>query len=634
MKWGLYGFLGLWLAAGMAWGAESETSTLPYLQQHAEDWPKQVALLQPVIFKVMLDGKAVGLATLPAGTEADLVSVAPEGLGLVTGTNQATVMPEQTDLWDRVKAIRDVRASFPDPSTSDPAASLQLPPNSAPADWYHQQLLEKLDPWLVKYPMSPLFSQMQARRAAFYDESVRVGNGEVRRGSLWYSPEAAAEKTLDFQAEDLLAQMGAVPGGAPAALDELVAQIPQYAKTEFHPALVRAALAAIDNLPAQDAATIRQALQAKQADLAAARDQSAAQLRAMLDHPYPSWETQPASPPPQGGIYFLDNYTHRYFLDSGNHPPGDGGIFGVYAHHYAGLLKYYPDDKSSMYPPLSTGDLAAALQLAAAVDKDEEQIAQLDRQAVGIDDTVARQKAVWAQRRETLAREPVADEEKVLHDLQGAAALDPVAALAVVQKAEEAWPGNEPADRIALDKAEEGLRQINQAIADGKIAEASEKGAAVRKLVAFPASTPRLERLKQESDDLAPQLAAAMALERAYTDRQYETISAAPAISPAFQPWQSALGRLVARQKADSHAAIEEIEPALLRCDPRGALASFHRAKALWPANPEVATAGRMLWIAAAAAGLVVLGFLMVIWERLATLVDHLAFKQKMKSKS
>jgi len=616
----------------MVWGAESDSSTLPFLQQHKEDWPKQVALQQPVIFKVILDGKAAGIATLPAGSEADLVSVAPEGLGLVSGSNQATVMPEQTDLWDRVKAIREVRASFPDPSASDPAVSLQLPPNSAPADWYHQQLLEKIDPWLAKYPMSPLFDQMQARRTAFYVESVRVEGGEIRRGTQWYSAAAAAEKGLDFQAEDLLAQIGATSGGASADLEKLIAQIPPYAKTEFHPALVRAALAAIDNFPAQDAAEIKQALQAKRDAVAADRDQIAAQLRAMLNHPYPSWETQPSSPPPPGGIYFLDNYTHRYFLDPGTHAPGDGGIFGVYAHHYPGLLKYYPDDKSSMYPPLSAADLAATRQSLAAIDKDEQQMAQLDQQLAGSADVAALQKADWAQRRETLAREPVAAEEKVLQDLQGAAAADPAAALAVLQKAEGAWPGNEPADRVALDKAEEALRQIDGAIAAGKIAEASAKEAVVQKLVAFPASTLRLDQIKKAADDLAPQLSAALVLEQAYTDRQYDQIAAAPALGPAFEPWQAALGKLIARQKADSHAAIEEIEPSLFRCDPRGALAAFHRAKALWPANPEVATAGRMLWIAAAAAGLVALGFLMVVWERFATLVDHLLFKRKMKS--
>jgi len=501
MKWGLYGLsglLGFWLATGpvSVSGAENDSSTLPYLQQHTEDWPKQVALQQPVIFKVILDGKAAGIATLPAGAEADLVSVAPEGLGLVSGTNQATVMPEQTDLWARVKAIRDVRASFPDPSANDPAVSLQLPPNSASADWYHQQLLEKIDPWLAKYPMSPLFDQMQVRRTTFYAESVRVEGGDIRRGTQWYSAEEAAEKGLDFQAEDLLAQLGGVSGGAAADLEKLIAQIPQYAKTDLHPALVRAALAAIDTLSVQDAAA-RQALQ-----------------------------------------------------------------------------------------PL----------------------------------------------RESLGREPVAEEEKVLRDLQGAAAVDPLAALPVLQKVEAVWPGNEPADRVALNKAEEALRQIDGAIAAAKISEASEKEAAVQKLIAFPASTPQLDRLKQASDDLAPQLSAAVALEQAYADRQYDRVAAAPAISPAFQPWQAALARLIARQKADSHAAIEEIEPSLFRCDPRGALAASRRAKALWPANPEVAAASRMLWIAAAAAALVVIGFLMVVWERLATLVDHLLFKRRMKS--
>jgi len=629
MRWGIFA---LCLITGMVWGAEVDSNTLPFLAQHGEDCPKQVALKQPVAFKVILDGKALGTVTLPEGTEVTLVSVAAEGLNLASGANQATVPAEQTDLWDRVKAIREVRASFPDPSLSDPAVNLQLPPNSLPADWYHQQLMEKFDPWLVKYPLSPLFDQIQARRAIFYAESVRVESGEVRRGAQWYDAEEAAERSLDFQAEDLLAQIGAISGGDSPTFEKLLAQIPQYAKTGLHPALVRAALAAIDNFPAQDAAAIKQALQAKRDAAAADRDRIAAQLRAMLDHPYPSWETQPASPPPQGGIYFLDNYTHRYFLDPGVHPPGDGGIFGVYAHHYPGLLKYYPDDKSSMYPPLSPTDLATAQQWAAAADKDEQQMAQLDQQLAGSDDVAARQKGAWTQRREALAREPVATEEKVLQDLQGVAALDPADALAVLQKARGAWPGNEPTERIALDKAAEGFHIIDAKITDGKIADAFRLLAAVRKLILLSPTGPERDRLAKAADETAPQIDNALALEQAYSDRDYDRILTAPTAPPAFERWQEALTRLVAQQKASSHEAIGEIEPALLRLDPKGALASYHRARDLWPTNPEVVRAGHMLWIAAAAAALVALGFLMFAWERLTTLWDHLHFKRKMKS--
>ena len=80
------------------------------LQTFAADrslWPKTVRLRTPTEFPAYLNGKKIGKIQAPAGTEAHLVAVSGEQLGVEFQGTGAWVPISQTDLTERVKlAIR------------------------------------------------------------------------------------------------------------------------------------------------------------------------------------------------------------------------------------------------------------------------------------------------------------------------------------------------------------------------------------------------------------------------------------------------------------------------------------------------------------------------------------------------
>lgn len=243
---------GLWLVMcciGLAWGAEPEESTLPYLKGHPEDWPKKVLLKQATPFKLFVNGKEAGSMSVPELTDVTLVAVMDDKLEISNGVSTTTIAADQTDLWTRVAAIRTERANRPDPARDDPSYRLQLPTNSETAAWYKQKIDNDLKPWLGKYGSHKLAPEMKERLAAFEAEATRVAAGEVRRGDRWYTPAEAAQHRVQFTVEDMQLRLEqALQAKDMGQLQACLAEVEKYAKTAAHPKLLRAAHAAVQSI--------------------------------------------------------------------------------------------------------------------------------------------------------------------------------------------------------------------------------------------------------------------------------------------------------------------------------------------------------------------------------------------------
>ncbi|PAW75564.1 MAG: hypothetical protein B9S32_17700 [Verrucomicrobia bacterium Tous-C9LFEB] len=240
---------GLWLViccVGFAWAADPQESTLSYLKGHPEDWPKQVLLKQATPFKIILNGKEAGSMSVPDLTVVTLVAVLDDKLEISNGVSTTTIVAENTDLWERVTAIRAERAKRPDPARDDPAYRLPLPVNSEPVAWYKQKIDGELKPWLEKYATHKLAPEMKERVAAFEAEAARVTAGEVRRGERWYNATEAAAHRVQFTVEDMQTRLEqALKAKDLNQLQSCLAEVEKYAKTAAHPKLHRAAHNAI-----------------------------------------------------------------------------------------------------------------------------------------------------------------------------------------------------------------------------------------------------------------------------------------------------------------------------------------------------------------------------------------------------
>lgn len=249
MRW--WGVLLVAYFVGVAWGADTDETTLPYLKNHPEDWPRQLVLKEPVIFKLLVNGKEAGSMTMNPLSSVVLVSVAEDKVQISNGTSTTLITPEQSNLWDLVAAIRKERESRPDPARDDPATKLALPTNSESAEWYKKQLDGAIDPWLSKYPTHKLAAAMKERKAAFEAEAARVAAGEVRRGERWIGGAEAIVRRIEFAVEDLQTHLQeCVASRDVARLQSLLAEVEKFGKSPIHPRLHRVAVAVIDAVQA------------------------------------------------------------------------------------------------------------------------------------------------------------------------------------------------------------------------------------------------------------------------------------------------------------------------------------------------------------------------------------------------
>ena len=80
------------------------TVDLPKLAANRTDWPKTVALVKAREFPAVVDGKVVGNALVPKGTEVRLLKIEGSKLGLEYRGGGAWAQPSETDLAERVPA--------------------------------------------------------------------------------------------------------------------------------------------------------------------------------------------------------------------------------------------------------------------------------------------------------------------------------------------------------------------------------------------------------------------------------------------------------------------------------------------------------------------------------------------------
>jgi hypothetical protein len=78
---------------------------LEKLAANRADWPKAVVLRKAKGFPAVVDGKAVGSAILPKGTEVHLLKIEAGKLGLEYRGGGAWADVDETDLADRMRSV-------------------------------------------------------------------------------------------------------------------------------------------------------------------------------------------------------------------------------------------------------------------------------------------------------------------------------------------------------------------------------------------------------------------------------------------------------------------------------------------------------------------------------------------------
>ena len=105
--------------------------TLADLAKHHEWWPSQLILKTDVPMDIMSHGQKAGSMTASAGATVDLVSIGDTAIQIKVMSAQASVSPEQTDLWERVAAL-SAKATPPAATPSPPGAATTSSPASKP----------------------------------------------------------------------------------------------------------------------------------------------------------------------------------------------------------------------------------------------------------------------------------------------------------------------------------------------------------------------------------------------------------------------------------------------------------------------------------------------------------------------
>jgi hypothetical protein len=77
--------------------------TIATFETHPESWPKTLALKRPSEFPVVVNNKKFGTVTAPVGAQVHLVDVKNGRLGVEYQGGGAWLMPDATDLKDRVR---------------------------------------------------------------------------------------------------------------------------------------------------------------------------------------------------------------------------------------------------------------------------------------------------------------------------------------------------------------------------------------------------------------------------------------------------------------------------------------------------------------------------------------------------
>lgn len=106
--------------------AENAPPTLAQIAQNPALWPREVALLKPVDFPIVFEGRAAGQTVLPAGTRLRLVQVRAASVELENGGAREWIAADATDLSARAARLRAAATPARVPAN-------QTPPGASPA---------------------------------------------------------------------------------------------------------------------------------------------------------------------------------------------------------------------------------------------------------------------------------------------------------------------------------------------------------------------------------------------------------------------------------------------------------------------------------------------------------------------
>lgn len=93
-------------APNLAPGASGSTVDLTALSANPREWPKNVALKEPVEFPIVFNGRMAGSVRLPAGTTVSLLALRTNQMQVQYQGSTKTIPAKSTDLVERVLAAR------------------------------------------------------------------------------------------------------------------------------------------------------------------------------------------------------------------------------------------------------------------------------------------------------------------------------------------------------------------------------------------------------------------------------------------------------------------------------------------------------------------------------------------------
>jgi hypothetical protein len=127
--------------------APSAPDPMAWLMEHKQSQPKEVALLEPIDFPVVFDGKVAGSAKLPAGSLLKVLSIEPDTLIAAYGEATSRVPIQSTDLVQRtlVEMAKPPAGETPRPVSEGVVAQVTATPPPASGKTVLEEMAESVD---------------------------------------------------------------------------------------------------------------------------------------------------------------------------------------------------------------------------------------------------------------------------------------------------------------------------------------------------------------------------------------------------------------------------------------------------------------------------------------------------------
>lgn len=150
-----------------------------WLEKHPDSWPKEVALVEPMEFPIVIDGREVGRTKLAAGVRGRVEAVEAEAVTAEFAAAPRRLPLEATDLLERAVAI------FREESTRPPPETAEATPEPAPSTEPDQAALPPTDEDIVSQKfeipagVGPKISDRAAWRKADFDRTKILADAEA-----------------------------------------------------------------------------------------------------------------------------------------------------------------------------------------------------------------------------------------------------------------------------------------------------------------------------------------------------------------------------------------------------------------------------------------------------------------------